>query len=295
METQIGPTLSLSNPPVMIASGTFGYDGYGRCIEKEHLEGVSAVVLKTLTMEPLTGNPEPRWYPDKWNKAPREELLINSVGLTNPGIHRGLQKVPPMFPNTKLVISILGKNIPEFEIMANLVKNWSQTGITRTNIFGIELNLSCPNIGGYLDIANQRPEIIKELFVRVLHRSEMTVIVKLPPSIDKIVEYARIAKEAGVHAVTVCNTIPAIRMVDGMPVVATFTGGLSGYALHPIALGLVDKVLDYVDIPVIGCGGVFNVRDAQDFMDVGATAVQVGSAMLQDFNVARNIVEGWDE
>ena len=277
------------DPPVMIASGTFGWDGYGRGIEPQHIENVGAIVLKTATMQPLEGNPEPRWYPKRWFA---DKLLFNSVGLTNPGLAHVLNKIVPEYQDKNVIISILGNSPEEFVKMAIMID------CSPYKITAIELNLSCPNIKDYTDYGRSL-FCMANAVKAVRNATNIPIIVKLAPHDHHVVSAETWAVQtAGANAVTISNTIPAMVMNNkGHSKLGTATGGLSGMALHPIALALVYNVLHSqykIHIPIIGCGGVENLNSARDFIYAGAKGVQVGSANLANFMATQHIAENWE-
>ena len=281
--------LRLSNP-VMIASGTFGYDGYGRGLTPDmDLSRLGAVIPKTVTRQPRAGNPEPRWYPPSFRVA-REQgecILLNSIGLANPGIDAALTQLAPQWAewNTTVLLSLSADTVAQFAEMTALA-----AGVV--GFQAIELNLSCPNVAEgtlFSHSATATAAVVRG----VRANTELPVLVKLSPNVPDITVIARAAVDAGADALTICNTNPAmsIDVETRQPVLGAITGGLSGAGLHAIALALVYKTAQVVDVPIIGVGGIFTARDALEFIMAGATAVQVGSANLADLWAPFNILE----
>ena len=272
--------LGLKNP-IIIASGTFGYDGYGRGIpESMDLSQIGAVIPKTVTRYPRSGNPEPRWYPKSYRegKAKNEAIYLNSIGLANPGIEDALSDLAPIWHtwSATIILSLSGGSPSEFGEMAAMTK-----GVA--GFQALELNLSCPNIESgalFAHSAEQTFQVVEQ----VKSKSNLPILVKLAPNVPDIVPIAKAAASAGADALTISNTNPAmlVETSSKMPVLGAGTGGLSGPALHPIALALVYQAFRAIDIPIIGVGGVFSAEDALRFIMCGASAVQVGSANLAD-------------
>ena len=308
--------LKLANP-IMIASGTFGWDGYGRGLLGDDLDGqvihpvargsqlplllsgvvgsvelarLGAVVAKTVTMQPRQGNPEPRWFPRRWTWPGDidESIYLNSIGLTNPGITLALEKQAPVWANWKLpvVLSIAGESIEEFGTMAGMADG-------TPGVAALELNLSCPNVDNG-SLFSHTPDVAAETVARVKTLTSLPVIPKLSPNVPDIVPIAEAVVGAGADAITIANTMPAMGIdVDTRsPVLGGITGGISGPALHPIVVALVYRASQSVNVPIIGVGGVYTAKDALELMMAGATAVQVGSANLADFWAPLKILDG---
>lgn len=282
--------LPLRNP-VIIASGTFGYDGYGRGLTSDmDLARLGAVIPKTFTRRPRQGNPEPRWYPRSYRIARenREPVLLNAIGLTNPGIEAGLQQLAPQWAqwDATIFLSMSGDSVAQFGEMAKMT-----CGVA--GFEAIELNLSCPNVEQG-DLFSYSPRGTFNAVEAVKRHAQVPVLAKLAPNVPDIVPIARAAAEAGADALTICNTIPAmaIDLETRKPQLGNITGGLSGQALHSVAVALVYRAAQAVDVPIIGVGGVFTAEDALEFILAGATAVQVGSASLADPWASFKILEG---
>jgi dihydroorotate dehydrogenase (NAD+) catalytic subunit len=281
--------LRLANP-VMIASGTFGYDGYGRGIPADvDLSQLGAVIPKTVTRRPRQGNPEPRWYPKSFREglAAGETTLLNSIGLANPGIEDALARLAPQWGQlgTTVVLSLSADSAAQFGEMAALANDVA-------GFQALELNLSCPNIEDGAHFSHQ-PHLTAAAVAAVRAGTDLPVLVKLAPNVPDIAPIARAAVEAGADALTISNTIPAMRIdvATRRPVLGNITGGLSGPALRPVAVALVYRAAQVVDVPVIGVGGIFTARDALEFLMAGASAVQVGSASLADPRAPVRILE----
>ena len=285
--------LTLANP-LMIASGTFGYDGYGRGLAPDApLASLGAVLPKTLTRHPRTGNPEPRWFPASFREGLEtgETTLLNSVGLTNPGIETALEELAPQWSkiDANIVMSIAGDSPEQWEEMASFTR-----GVP--GFSAIELNLSCPNVDDGAMFSHY-PGLTEKAVAGVRRQTSLPIWAKLSPNVPAITEIAHAAVAAGADALTICNTIPAmhIDVETGKAVLGVGYGGLSGPALRPIAMALVHKAAQAVDVPIIGVGGIMTGQHAAEYLMAGATAVQVGSANLADLNAPFRILAELEE
>lgn len=273
-----GRHLHLRNP-VMIASGTFGYDGYGRGITPDmDLSRLGAVIPKTVTRLPRQGNPEPRWHPASFRQGMEdgESVLLNSIGLTNPGIEAALSDLAPVWKEygTTVLLSLSADSADQFGEMAAMTR-----GVD--GFQALELNLSCPNVENGAMFGYQA-ELTQEAVAAVKSNTELPVIAKLAPNVPDVTEIARAAEAGGADALTISNTLPAMAIdVDTRkPVLGGVTGGLSGHGLRPVSVALVYHTARVVDIPIIGVGGIFSAKHALEYIVAGASAVQVGSANL---------------
>ncbi len=282
------PGLLLTNP-VMIASGTFGYDGYGRGIDVDApLASLGAVLPKTFTRHARRGNPEPRWFPTSFREglAVGETTLLNSIGLTNPGIEAAMTDLAPCWAtmDANIVMSMAGDSPEQWEEMAAFT-----SGVA--GFAAIELNLSCPNVDDGA-MFSHHPRLTEAAVAAVRRQTDLPLWAKLSPNVPDITEIAHAAVDAGADALTISNTAPAmhIDVETGRATLGTGYGGLSGPALRPIAVALVHQAARAVEVPIIGVGGVMTGRDAAEFLMAGATAVQIGSANLADLNAPFRIL-----
>ena len=280
--------LRLANP-VIIASGTFGYDGYGRGIAPDTpLGSLGAVLPKTFTRHARSGNPEPRWFPGSFREglAEGETTLLNSIGLTNPGIEAAMTDLAPGWADldANIIISVAGESPEQWEEMAAMTR-----GVE--GFSAIELNLSCPNVDDGA-MFSHHPRLTEAAVAGVRRQTDLPICAKLSPNVPDITEIAHAAVDAGADALTISNTVPAmhIDVATGRAVLGTGYGGLSGPALRPIAIALVHRAAQAVEVPIIGVGGVMTGRDAAEFLMAGATAIQVGSANLADLNAPFRIL-----
>lgn len=283
------PNAGVLSNPVMIASGTFGYDGYGRGLaEDAPLAVLGAVLPKTFTRHPRKGNPEPRWFPSSFREgmAAGETTLLNSIGLTNPGIAAAMSDLAPQWAaaDANIVMSMAAESPEQWEEMAAFT-----VGIA--GFAAIELNLSCPNVADGA-IFSHHPRLTEAAVSGVRRQTCLPVWAKLSPNVPDITQIAHAAVSAGADALTISNTMPALHIdVDaGKATLGTGYGGLSGPALRPVAMALVHKTAQAVDAPIIGVGGVMNGRHAAEYLLAGASAVQVGSANLANLNAPFRIL-----
>ena len=282
--------LQLSNP-VIIASGTMGYDGYGRgLVGRYPLHELGAVVPKTVTRWPREGNPEPRWFPESYREAweAGDHLFLNAIGLINPGIETAVRDWTPGWADWKATVffSFAAHSVGEFGEMAAMTRE-------AVGISALELNLSCPNIENGA-MFSYSPALTHDAVAAVKANTDLPVLAKLSPNVPDITEIAQAAVEGGADALTICNTLPAMRidLATRQPVLGNVAGGLSGMGLRPVSLALVYQAALAVDIPIIGVGGIFEAEHALEYIMAGATAVQVGSANLVNLESPWRILDG---
>ncbi len=282
--------LRLRNP-VMIASGTLGYDGYGRGLIGNHpLHKLGAVIPKTVTRWPREGNPEPRWFPESYREAweSGDHLFLNAIGLINPGIETAVREWTREWVqwNATVFFSFAAHSVGEFGEMAAMTEE-------AVGISALELNLSCPNIenGAMFSYSSA---LTHDAVAAVKANSDLPVLAKLSPNVPDITEIARAAVDGGADALTICNTLPAMKidLESRRPVLGNITGGLSGMGLRPVSLALVYQCAQAVNVPIIGVGGIFDAEHALEYILAGATAVQVGSANLISLDAPWRVLDG---
>jgi len=283
-EVNLGRGLVLPNP-VLVASGTFGYGTeYLQYVELSQLGGI---VVKTLTLEPRSGNPGPRIV-----ETPAG--MLNAIGLQNIGIEAFLREQLPEIQTygVPIIANIYGESTQEFVELAERLS--SADGVS-----GIELNLSCPNIehgetGAAGLMVAQDPSAVTRVVDAVRRSTELPVIAKLSPNVTSVQLIARSAVDAGADAISLINTLHGM-VVDietRKPRLANVTGGLSGPAVRPVAIRMVWETANVVDIPVIGIGGITSAADAVEFMIAGAHAVAIGSATFRNPRAALDVIDG---
>ena len=281
--------LRLKNP-VMIASGTLGYDGYGRgLIDKYPLHELGAVVPKTITRWPREGNPEPRWYPESYREGweTGDHLFLNAIGLINPGIETAVREWTSEWSQwgATVCLSFAAHSVGEFGEMAAMTSE-------AVGVSALELNLSCPNVenGAMFSYSSA---LTHDAVAAVRANTDFPVLAKLSPNVPDITEIARAAVDGGADALTICNTLPAMRidLTSRRPVLGNITGGLSGMGLRPVSLALVYQTAQAVDVPIIGVGGIFEAEHAVEYILAGATAIQIGSANLINLGAPWRILD----
>lgn len=266
--------------PIIPASGTFGY-GW-EFAELYDINCLGTFSFKGTTAEARFGNPTPRI-------AECTAGMINSVGLQNPGaeavVSEELPKLRKVF-GKKVIANVCGFSVEEYVRVSRIFDGQDQVGI-------IEVNISCPNVhDGGMSFGTD-PGSAAEVTKAVKRSVSKPVYVKLSPCVTDITEIARACADAGADGLSLINTMVGMRidLRTRRPVVANGTGGFSGSAVFPIALAMVYRVYEAVDIPIIGIGGVSSARDAVEMMLAGASAVQVGAANLVEPYACKNIIE----
>ena len=265
--------------PVTVASGTFGHAE--RYYDLEEVKRLGAIVPKTVTLHAQVGNPPVRIYETSSG-------MINAIGIENPGIDGFIAGKLPALKNigVPLIISILGHDEEQF--VAIIEKLNAQSGIA-----AVELNLSCPNLKHKVLVA-QDPAATTQLVRKIKALSKFPVIAKLSPNVTDIAEIALAAQEGGADAVSLVNTFAAmaIDIKTRKSRIGNFTGGLSGPAIRPIALYMVQRVASQVKIPVIGMGGIVTASDALEFLIAGASMVATGTANFINPRAPIDVLEG---
>lgn len=254
--------------PLTLASGILGisFSSLQRVIR----DGASMVTTKSLSLEPRIGHEGPII-------AEFEGGLINSVGLTNPGIHDGLLEVEKFHTEFEgvSIVSVFGATSEEFVQLAEAVNHSSADFL--------ELNLSCPNVEDEFKRPFALvPEKITEIVAAVKTVSKIPVLAKLSPNANDIALMASLAEESGADGITMINTLGHGMVIDAVarrPVLRNNIGGISGPCIKPLALKLIHDVFKRVNIPILGTGGVSNGLDAVEMMMGGASAVAIGSAV----------------
>lgn len=267
--TRIGPT-ELPNP-VMTASGTAGYgDELAAYVD---LGRLGAVVVKSQAIEPWEGNPPPRVHETPGG-------MLNSVGLQGDGVKTWLaDELPALLGHdARVVASIWGRTTHDYRAAAEVL------GEAPPSVIALEVNLSCPNLNGHAMFA-QSPDDAAEVVGAVTAASHLPVWAKLTAHVTDIVPVARSVRDAGATAVTLINTLPGmvLDVERRQPVLGAGGGGLSGPAIHPVAVRAVYDVHRAVpDLAIVGVGGVASGVAAVELMLAGASAVQVGTANFAD-------------
>lgn len=264
--------------PVIAASGTFGFgEEFKDYIDLNKLGGISS---KGLTLKKNPGNPGIRIY-----ETPAG--IMNSIGLQNPGVDHFIENELVFMRkyDTVVIANLGGHSYDDYRLGA--VK------LNKADIDMIELNISCPNLKEGGMAFGTDPKKAKEVISLVRKETNLPLIVKLSPNVTHIDEFAKIAEDCGADAISLVNTFNAMA-VDIKKKKFIFdnkTAGLSGPAIKPIALRMTYEVAQAVDIPVIAMGGIMNVEDCLEFMMVGASAIQVGTANFSKLDTMIEIID----
>jgi len=257
--------------PIMTASGTAGYGS--EFAPYFDLGSIGAVVTKSIAAFEWDGNPAPRLYPTR-------QGMLNAVGLQGPGIEAWLgQQLPALIDQGATVVcSIWGRSVDDYRRAAEMLADCPP------DVVAIEVNLSCPNLEGRGSIFAHDVDLSADV-VAATAGCGRPRWAKLSPNTDRLVEVAAAVAEAGAAAVTLVNTVlgMALDPVTLRPALGNGAGGLSGRAIHPVAVRAVHDVHTACpDLPIVGVGGVASGWDAAEMMLVGANAVQVGTAAFAD-------------
>lgn len=265
--------------PVMDASGTFGsgieYSEY------MNIGALGAIVTKGVSPVPWEGNPTPRI-------AETPSGMLNAIGLQNPGVDLFLRDDLPFLleSGTEIIVNVCGHSQQEYlEVVERL---------NETKVSAYEINVSCPNVkAGGIAFGTDSSKLY-QLTESIVAISKKPVIIKLSPNVTDITEMARAAQEGGADAVSLINTLLGMKIDihSRRFVLANKTGGLSGPAVHPVAVRMVYQVAQAVDIPIIGCGGIMDYEGAIEMMLAGASAVMVGTANFHKQDIMIDIIDG---
>ena len=260
--------------PVMTASGTFGYGlEYAQFYD---ISKLGAIMVKGIRSVPSDGNPTPR-------VAEVTGGMLNAIGLQGPGVEKFLHD-DHYLPGEKktgatIIVNIWGKTAEEYaDVAARLEAE------AKEDIAALEINISCPNVKAGGAAFGTDPKLAEQVISAVRNATTLPLITKLSPNVTSIAEFARIAEACGSDAVSLINTLSAmaIDIETRRTKLANRTGGLSGPAVKPVAIRMVNEVYKAVKLPIIGMGGISNGADAVEFMIAGATAVAVGTANFVD-------------
>ena len=265
--------------PVMVASGTFGSgEEYSEFVD---LNRLGAVVTKGVANIPWPGNPTPR-------VAEVYGGMLNAVGLQNPGIDVFCNRDIPFLKNydTKIIVNVCGKSTKDYlEVVERLADE---------PIDMMEINISCPNVKEGGIAFGQDPKLVEQITSDIKKIAKQPVIMKLSPNVTDITEMARAAEAGGADCLSLINTLTGMKIdIDRRTfVLANKTGGMSGPAIHPIAVRMVYQTAQAVKLPLIGMGGIATAEEAIEMILAGATAVSVGTANFVDPRTTIKVVEG---
>ena len=268
--------------PIMTASGTFGSGG--EFSEFVDLNCLGAVVTKGVSNVPWEGNPTPR-------VAETYGGMLNAIGLQNPGIDLFLKRDIPFLKkyDTKIIVNVCGKSVADY--------CEAVTRLADAPVDMLEINISCPNVKEGGIAFGQNPKQVEQITREVKKYAAQPVIMKLSRNVTDITEMTRAAEPGVPDALSLINTLTGMK-IDIQKrkfALANKTGGLSGPAIHPVAVRMVYQTAQAVKLPIIGMGGVQTAEDAIELMLAGATAVAVGTANFRNPSAVQEIVDGIGE
>lgn len=280
LSVKLGP-LELASP-LMTASGC---SGYGKELDRYHdLSIYGALVGKSISRNPRLGNDYPR-------TAETAAGMINAIGLQNEGYEAFIKNTLPKMRGfgPKAVVNVVGHDFDEY---VWLVERFD----AEEGISALELNLSCPNVKGGMRFASD-PGECEKLVAACRAKTQLPLIAKLSPNVTDIAEIAKAAERGGADILSAINTLVgmAVNWRKREPLVANYTGGLSGPAVKPVALRCVWQVANAVKLPVIAIGGISNADDVLEFMVAGASAVQLGTILFVEPDAGQTIHAGLKE
>ena len=268
--------------PITVASGTFGsgmeYD------EFVDLNLLGAVTTKGVANVPWPGNPTPR-------VAETYGGMMNAIGLQNPGIDTFVKRDIPFLKekDTKIIVNVCGKSTEDY---LDVVERLGDEPVDL-----LEINVSCPNVKEGGIAFGQDPKALYDITKAIKAKAKQPIIMKLSPNVTDITEMAKAAEAAGSDALSLINTLTGMKIDIKRRAfaVANKTAGVSGPAIHPIAVRMVYQVVNAVKLPIIGMGGVMNTEDALEMIMAGATAVAVGTANFHNPYATVEIIKGIEE
>ena len=279
MNTRVNLAGVLLKNPIMTASGTFGSgQEYSEFVD---LNKLGAVVTKGVANVPWPGNPTPRVVEVYGG-------MLNAIGLQNPGIDVFVQRDIPFLTHydTRIIVNVCGKTASDYiEVVERLADQ---------PVDMLEINISCPNVKEGGIAFGQSSASVEEITKEVKKYAKQPVIMKLSPNVTDITEMAKAAEAGGADVISLINTLTGMKIDVNRRkfALANRTGGMSGPAVHPIAVRMVYQAAQAVNIPIIGMGGVQNAEDALELILAGATAVSVGTANFTNPAATIDIING---
>ena len=279
MNTRVNLAGVLLKNPIMTASGTFGSgQEYSEFVD---LNKLGAVVTKGVANVPWPGNPTPR-------VAEVYGGMLNAIGLQNPGIDVFVQRDIPFLTHydTRIIVNVCGKTASDYiEVVERLAEQ---------PVDMLEINISCPNVKEGGIAFGQNADYVEEITKEVKKYARQPVIMKLSPNVTDITEMAKAAEAGGADVISLINTLTGMKIDLNRRkfALANRTGGMSGPAVHPIAVRMVYQAAQAVNIPIIGMGGVQSTEDALELILAGATAVSVGTANFTNPTATIDIING---
>lgn len=274
--------VTLKNP-VMTASGTFGAgEEFSRFLD---LNRLGAVVTKGVASVPWPGNPTPRI-------CETPSGMLNAIGLQNPGYEVFAKRDLSFLEgyDTKVIVNVCGHSPEEYIDCVEKLSTQSRPDL-------LEINISCPNVREGGIAFGTSPKGVEQITAAVKKVSKKPVIMKLSPNVTDIAEIARAAEAGGADALSMINTLTGMKIDIRRRTfaLANRTGGLSGPAIHPVAVRMVWQCAQAVKIPIIGMGGIATAEDALEMIMAGATAVSVGTASFHDQTTVLQVIDGIEQ
>ncbi len=284
INTQVNLAGVVLQNPVMEASGTFGSGmEYSEFVD---LNQLGAVVTKGVANVPWPGNPTPR-------VAEVRSGMLNAIGLQNPGVEVFCQrdlKFLEDYNKTKVVVNVCGKSEQDYLDVVERLAHEKRVDM-------LEINISCPNVKEGGIAFGQDPKAVESITSKVKEVAKQPVIMKLSPNVTDIATMARAAEAGGADVISLINTLTGMKIdVERQTfVLANKTGGMSGPAVHPIAVRMVYQVAQAVKIPIIGMGGIETPEDAIEMILAGANAISVGTANFYNPTATIDIKNGIED
>ena len=283
MNTQVNLAGVTLKNPVMVASGTFGSGAeYSEFVD---LNRLGAVVTKGVANVPWPGNATPR-------VAEVRSGMLNAIGLQNPGSDVFCQRDLPFLEgyDTKVIVNVCGKTTADYLEVVECLGQEKRVDM-------LEINISCPNVKEGGIAFGQDPKAVEAITKEVKKHAKQPVIMKLSPNVTDITEMARAAEAGGADVLSLINTLTGMKIDINRQTfaLANKTGGMSGPAVHPIAVRMVYQVAQAVKLPIIGMGGIENAEDAIEMILAGATAVSVGTANFYNPMATLEIADGIED
>lgn len=271
--------IELANP-VMPASGTFGYGMEYR--ELYDLNLLGAIVTKSVTLEPRYGNELPRI-------AECTSGMLNSIGLQNPGIEHYMSEDIPML--RKHYHGPIVSNVSEFSVEGYAEAVGKLNSLDDISMF--EINISCPNVHHGGSSFGADPALAEEITRACRKATDKPLFMKLTPNVTSISEIAKACEAGGADGISLINNFKAMRidLKTRKTITSEKYAGLSGPAIRPIAMRMINEVYHAVKLPIIGIGGIQTADDVLEMIMAGASAIEVGSANLIDPWVCPQIIE----
>lgn len=262
LSVQIGP-INLRNP-TMLASGITGISQ--DIFEKLYSHDIGAVVTKSISVRPMRGYPNPTVVPLGNGN------YLNAVGLSNPGVRAFSHEISKN-RNVPIIVSLVGSSETDFPKMISHLDS--------LNIIGYEINLSCPHVSKMGMEVGDDPEVVSSMVKTIKRHTRKPISVKIGIGKIDVVDMAKTAVDAGAEIITAINTVRAMKIdfQSMVPVLSNRIGGLSGKAIKPIGIRCVYEISKRLNVPVIGCGGIFSWEDVIEYLLAGASAVQLGSVL----------------